>query len=68
VVVPFGVALPLVKKESRHGRHGRTLDKIPDHEHPRYGIQLARLDYYFSQLEVRYNATYRALEYFYLYI
>jgi hypothetical protein len=62
VVVPFGVALPLVKKESRHGRRRRTPDRRPDYEHPAYGIRLARLDHYFSQLEVRYTVTYKGLE------
>jgi hypothetical protein len=51
-VVPFGVALPMVKKESRQGRRERAQDKVPDHEHPVYGIRLARLDDYFSHLEV----------------
>jgi hypothetical protein len=64
VVVPFGVALPLVKKESRRGRSGRPLDAMPDHEHPTYGTRLARLDYYFSQLEVSYTVTHRPMEYF----
>ncbi|XP_021929875.1 uncharacterized protein LOC110834736 isoform X2 [Zootermopsis nevadensis] len=52
VIVPFGVALPMVKKEGREGRRERTEDKIPDHEHPVYGIRLARLDFYFNQLEI----------------
>jgi hypothetical protein len=54
VVVPFGVALPMVKKETSQGRRGRTQYKMADHEHPVYGIRLARLDNYFNQLEVCY--------------
>jgi hypothetical protein len=42
----------MVKKESRQGRRDRTQDTSPDHEHPVYGIRLAKLDYYFNQLEV----------------
>lgn len=57
VVVPFGVALPMVKKESRQGRRERIQDKILDHEHPVYGIRLAKLDYYFNHLEVRMEIT-----------
>ena len=52
VIVPFGVALPMVKKETSQSRRGRTQYKMADHEHPVYGNRLARLDNYFSQLEV----------------
>jgi hypothetical protein len=57
VVVPFGVALPMVKKESRQGRQERQRDKIPDYEHRVYGTRLARMDYYFNQLEVCFKIT-----------
>lgn len=53
-IVPFGVALPMVKKETSQRRHGRTQYKMADHEHPVYGVSLANLDNYFSHLEVRY--------------
>jgi hypothetical protein len=52
--VPFGVALPMVKKETSQRRRGRTHYKMADHEHPVYGVSLANLDNYFSHLEVRY--------------
>jgi ribosomal protein S27E len=52
IIVPFGVALPMVKKETSQRRRGRTQHKMADHEHPVYGNRLARLDNYFSQLEV----------------
>lgn len=52
VIVPFGVALPMVKKETSQRRRGRTQYKMADHEHPVYGNRLATLDNYFSQLEV----------------
>jgi hypothetical protein len=63
VVVPFGVALPLVKKESRDGRSGRPVHQTAEHAHATYGTRLARLDYYFSQLEVRCNVAHREVEY-----
>jgi hypothetical protein len=51
-IVPFGVALPMVKKETSQRRRGRTQYKMADHEHPVYGIRLATLDNYFDHLEV----------------